>query len=328
MKTIRWGIIGCGDVTEQKSGPGFQKAEGSSLVAVMRRDGAKAEDYARRHGVARFYDDAAALIADREVDAVYVATPPSTHASLAIEAVEAGKPVYVEKPMARTLAECEALNAAARKAGVPVYVAYYRRALPRFLKIREWLAEGAIGEVRLVQVEHYRRPGPVDECALPWRLIPEVAGGGLFVDLGAHTLDILDFLLGPIATCHGIASNQLGQHRAEDVVAGAFRFASGALGTGLWCFSAGVEREVNEIVGSRGRIRFSTFGSEPVCLEREGQKEEWGFEAPVHIQQPLIQTVVHDLLHGSQTCPSTGDTAARTSGVIDVLTREFRSGKP
>src|SRR5213592_2609043 len=96
---VRWGIIGCGDVTEVKSGPGFQKAERSSLVAVMRRNGALAADYSRRHGVPKWYDDADALIADPEVDVVYVATPPSSHMDYALRVARAGKPVYVEKPM-------------------------------------------------------------------------------------------------------------------------------------------------------------------------------------------------------------------------------------
>lgn len=160
MRVIRWGIIGCGDVCEVKSGPAFQKADGSALVAVMRRDGAKAADFARRHGVPRWYDDAAALVADPEVDAVYVATPPSTHAQHTLLAARAGKPVYVEKPMAPTRAACDEMRAACAAAGVPLFVAYYRRALPRFVKVRELLAAGAVGAVRAVSVTHWQRPEP------------------------------------------------------------------------------------------------------------------------------------------------------------------------
>jgi 1,5-anhydro-D-fructose reductase (1,5-anhydro-D-mannitol-forming) len=104
---IRWGMIGCGDVTEVKSGPGFQKAAGSALMAVMRRNGGLAADYARRHGVPRCYDRADALLADDEVDAVYIATPPDTHADYALLAAAASKPAYVEKPMARHTPECD-----------------------------------------------------------------------------------------------------------------------------------------------------------------------------------------------------------------------------
>ena len=162
MRTIRWGIIGCGNVTEVKSGPGFQKATNSALVAVMRRNAALAEDYARRHGVPRWYADAQALIADPEVDAVYVATPPASHMEYALACARAGKPVYVEKPMARTLAECEAMIDACRSAGVPLFVAYYRRTLPRFLKIKELVESGALGDVRLVTVTLHQKPAPDD----------------------------------------------------------------------------------------------------------------------------------------------------------------------
>src|SRR5437762_8993101 len=152
-ETIRWGIIGCGDVTEIKSGPGFQKAEGSALVAVMRRDLEKAKDYARRHGVARAYGRADELIHDAEVDAVYIATPPSSHCDLALRVAAAGKPCLVEKPMAVDHAECVAMNEAFRAAGQPLWTAYYRRALPRFLKARELVLSGALGRITSVQLE-------------------------------------------------------------------------------------------------------------------------------------------------------------------------------
>ncbi|HEY7374191.1 MAG TPA: Gfo/Idh/MocA family oxidoreductase, partial [Polyangia bacterium] len=194
-RTIRWGMIGCGDVAEVKSGPGFQKAEGSALVAVMRRRGDLAADYARRHGVPRWYDDAAALIADPEVDAVYIATPPGAHERLALAVCAAGKPAYVEKPMARNLAECARMVDAFAAAGLPLFVAYYRRALPRFLRARDLIASGALGRLTGVR---YRQSGPYhhdvearvrEGAALPWRLEAEHAGGGLFLDVGCHTLD-------------------------------------------------------------------------------------------------------------------------------------------
>ena len=137
MDQVKWGIIGCGDVTELKSGQAFNKVPNSSLVAVMRRDAEKAADYARRHQVPTWYDDAEALINDPNVNAIYVATPPDSHADYAIRAMRAGKPVYVEKPMALNSAECEAMNQVSRETGVPLFVAFYRRALPYFLKVKE-----------------------------------------------------------------------------------------------------------------------------------------------------------------------------------------------
>ncbi|HVQ37933.1 MAG TPA: Gfo/Idh/MocA family oxidoreductase [Pyrinomonadaceae bacterium] len=322
MKTIRWGIIGCGDVTEVKSGPGFQKADHSQLVAVMRRRGGLAKDYAERHGVPRWYDNAAALINDAEVDAVYVATPPSSHKEYALMCAEAGKPVYVEKPMALSYAECEEMIAACARAGVPLFVAYYRRTLPRFLKIKDLVDSGAIGEARLVNISFYQ-PMPaedLDPAQQSWRLDPAVGGGGRFVDLASHMLDFLDYALGPISLVHGFAANQAGKYQAEDIVSASFRFASGVQGVGTWCFSAFENRDVTEIVGTEGRISFSTFDAQPIrWITREGASE-FAFDYPQHIAQPLIQTVV-DELNGAGKCPSTGETAARTSWVMDQLLR-------
>jgi predicted dehydrogenase len=326
MSTIRWGIVGCGNVTEVKSGPGFQLAEGSRLIAVMRRDGNKARDYAERHGVSRWYDDAEQLIRDPEVDAVYVATPPSSHAEYTIRAAAAGKPVYVEKPMARDAGECRRMIAACREAGVPLFVAYYRRALPRFLKVKELLDTGAIGTPRFVTVTQYYAPGQYDPANLPWRVRPEIAGGGIFLDLASHTLDILDFLLGPVAEAKGVAANQAGLYPAEDCVAASLAFASGTLGTGIWCFTACDQGRVdaNEIVGSRGKLRFSTFGTEPIELATPEGVTLHPALTPPHIQQPLIQTIVN-ALGGGPPCPSTGDTALRTSVVMDAILRDWRA---
>jgi len=325
MDQVRWGIIGCGSVTEVKSGPALYKVEGSSLVAVMRRQGALAEDYARRHGVPCWYDDAQALIDDPGVNAVYVATPPSSHCEYTLRAAAAGKPVYVEKPMARTHAECQTMIAACREAGVPLFVAYYRRTLPRFRKVKSLIDEGAIGEVRTVSVTLYQHPHPggYDPEHLPWRVVPEIAGAGLFLDLASHTLDYLDLALGPIREARGFASNQAGNYAAEDIVSGAFSFASGVQGTGTWAFSTFQRRDVNEIVGSEGLLRFSSFGTEPVVWERREGVTEFPLPNPEHVQQPLIQTVVDELL-GRGTCPSTGESAARTNWVMDRLLEEYR----
>src|SRR3954469_21503427 len=206
MRTIRWGIIGCGDVTEVKSGPGFQKANGSALVAVMRRDLAKAQDYARRHGVPRAYDRADALIADPEVDAVYIATPPSSHLELALRVAGAGKPCLVEKPMTLDRAESVRMVEAFAAAGRPLGAAYYRRALPRFLLVRDCLRDGAIGQVTSVHVQ-VTAPLLAGDAASMWRVDPAVSGGGLFFDLASHTFDLLDFLLGPVRRVRGIAVN-------------------------------------------------------------------------------------------------------------------------
>jgi predicted dehydrogenase len=309
-------------VTEVKSGPAFSKVADSSLVAVMRRDGDKARDYAQRHGVPRWYDDAAALIADPDVDAVYVATPPSSHREYALMAIAAGKPVYVEKPMAIDHDECQDIVGAGEAAGVPVFVAYYRRMLPRFRRIAALIAEGAIGTPRIVSVllHHPFEARYADPRNLPWTVLPEISGGGIFVDIGCHTLDILDFLLGPIADARGMTTHQVNAYPAEDTVAMAFRFESGVLGTGLWNFSADRREDRVEIIGDRGRLVFATFGDGPILLEAGDRREELRIANPEHIQQPLIETIVAELT-GKGVCPSTARTGARTTWVMDQVLR-------
>lgn len=324
MTPIRWGIIGCGDVTEVKSGPALAKAHGSALVAVMRRTPALAEDYARRHGVPAWYSDADALVADPNVDAVYVATPPASHREHTLRAARHRKPVYVEKPMATTHRECLDMIEACEAAAVPLFTAYYRRALPRFLHVKALVDEGAVGAVRAVTIVLSRRQLVVDG-PMPWRIDPAIAGGGLFVDLASHTLDLLDYVLGPIATVAGGAANQGGTYRAEDIVHAALTFESGVRGTGLWCFTADRDADRVEIIGSAGRITFSTFDDAPVELERGGESESFVVAHPPHVQQPLIQTIV-DQLHGTGACPSTGVTGARTTRVMDALLQSYYEG--
>jgi len=313
---IRWGLIGCGDVAEHKSGPAFQQASGSALVAVMRRDAGRAADFAARHGVPRWYSDAQELVNDPEVDAVSVATPPSSHREIALLACAAGKPTLVEKPMALNHAECLEMVQAFREADVPLFVAYYRRAQPRFMEMKRLVDTGAIGVPRAALVQLTAPPPDVDPTDLPWRLRPEISGGGLFADLGCHTIDLLDFLLGPIAEAHGFAANQARLYPADDAVALSFRFGSGALGQGIWQLNTAERRDRIEILGSEGSISTSTFGADPLVLQDSRRNEtRLEFPMPTPVQLPLIQSVVDELLNRGQ-CPSTGLSAARTAWVM------------
>jgi 1,5-anhydro-D-fructose reductase (1,5-anhydro-D-mannitol-forming) len=323
---IRWGIIGCGDVTEIKSGPALQKAAGSELVAVMRRDGSKAADYARRHGVARWYDDARALVADPDVDAVYVATPPGVHLEGALLAAAAGKPAYIEKPFARNTTECDAILAAFRQADQPVFAAYYRRCLPRFTEVKNLLTASALGTLTGLRL-HFACAAPLisDVANPPWRLDATNAGGGLFLDLGSHALDLLDHLFGPLADVRGQAANRATPLPVEDVVAMTFN-AGGLPCVASWNFASAHHTDQVVIEGTAGRLRFSVFGNEPLVLENDSGEQAIARPNPAHVQQPLVQTVV-DALLGRGSCPSTGESARRTSVVMDTVLDAYYGGR-
>jgi predicted dehydrogenase len=322
---INWGIIGCGNVTEVKSGPAFSKVNESRLIAVMRRDASLAEDYARRHNVPKFYSRASDLINDKDINAVYIATPPGSHAEYAIESIKAGKPVYIEKPMAVNYAECLKINNAATKYNIPVFVAYYRRALPGFLLVKEMIENGRIGKVRLVQMQLFKYPSQDEKTGkLPWRVDPEVSGGGHFFDLASHQLDWLDYVFGPIQKIKSIALNQAGFYKAEDLVTAEFVFSDNIVGTGNWCFSVSPdnERDIIEIFGDGGSIKFSTFSFEPIVLTNGSGRQEFINERPEHVQFNLIEKIVQ-ALSGKGSSPSTGITGARTSKVMDEVVAEY-----
>jgi len=322
---INWGIIGCGNVTELKSGPAFSKVAGSRLAAVMRRNRELAEDYARRHNVPKFYTDAGDLINDDEINAVYIATPPGSHAGYAIKALRAGKPVYIEKPMALNHWECAAINETSEKCRVPVFVAYYRRTLPGFLKIKSLIDSGEIGKPRFANFQIYNYPSEDEKAGkLPWRVIPEIAGAGHFFDLGSHQLDYLDFLFGPVLKVSSLAVNQANNYSAEDFVSAQFLFGDNIVGTGIWSFSVSPEgnRDYFEIVGEKGIIKTSTFTWEPIVLVNENGRREFQHERPENIQLHLIEQVVN-ALSGKGEVVSTGITAARTNWVMDEVVREY-----
>jgi 1,5-anhydro-D-fructose reductase (1,5-anhydro-D-mannitol-forming) len=315
-KQINWGMIGCGDVTEKKSAPSFNQIEGSALLALTNRTRRKADEYAARHNIPRVYDSAKELLADPEINAIYVATPPSSHAEYAILSMMSGKPVYVEKPMASTYAECLEMNEVAEKTGVPLFVAYYRRSMGYFLKVKELLEANSIGKPFLCRSSLFippRERGLAPEN-LPWRVLPEISGGGHFHDMGCHELDILSFLFGEVEEVSGFAENNGKLYKPEDTVTASIKFSNGLLYNGSWCFVSPEASACDEIViiGEKGSLKFSCFGFTPIELSSVEGKKEYPVKSPDHVQLPMIRDVVKEL-QGIGRSPSKGNTAAQVN---------------
>ena len=321
-KEIRWGFIGCGEVTEKKSGPAFSKIEGSKVVAVMSRSHEKASSYAHRHHISRWYTDAQQLIEDPEVNAVYIATPPSSHATYAIMAMKAGKPVYVEKPLASSYIDCQRINRVCEQTGVPCFIAYYRRYLPYFQKVKQLIHEGAIGQVVNVQRRFAVPPRDLDynSTNLPWRVQRDIAGGGYFYDLAPHQIDLLQDIFGPIVHAKGFSANRGGLYQTEDSVSASFQFHDGLPGSGSWCFvcdeSARTDRI--ELIGDKGQICFSVFTYEPIALHNKDGRTEIHIENPKHVQMPLIESVVRHL-QGKEACTADNLSATSVNWVMDRI---------
>ncbi len=307
--SIQWGIIGCGDVTEIKSGPAFRKVPNSSLAAVMRRDSNKAKDYAKRHGVPLWFDNAMQLINEPTVNAIYVATPPKYHEEFTIAALEAGKPVYVEKPMAINTAACMRMLSVSKKTQVKLCIAHYRRALPKFLKIKELVSSKAIGQIRTVRMQMLQpnKSSIIADSATNWRINPAISGGGLFYDLAPHQLDLMMFFFGSPSQSYGMSANQAGFYEAEDIVTGIMRLPENILFTGVWCYTVGdgLQEDLCEMIGSEGKISFPIF-DHSLCIQIGNKIINETFEPPQHIQQPMIEKVVNYFMNdGSNPCSAT-----------------------
>ena len=324
---VRWGMIGCGDVTERKSGPAYRLAEGSTLAGVFTRRREQAEDYARRHGVPRVFETADALVRDADIDAIYIATPPSSHADYALMAAAAGKPCCVEKPMALSEAEAKGMNEAFKQAGQPLFVAYYRRCLPRFETIRNWLLEGRIGAIRTI---HWSLTRPADPDSIahnrPWRVNAAEAPGGYFDDLAGHGLDLFDHWLGPIRSASGRTANLAGQYSVPDTLSACWQHDGGVTGSAFWNFAAFDRTDTVEILGDQGRIRTAIFDEAPITLETAEGLETREIAHPDPIQLPHVDAMIHHLRGGAEH-PSLGDSALRTARVCDSILAGDSAGK-
>lgn len=321
MKQINWGFIGCGEVTEKKSGPAFNEVEGSQVVAVMSRSENKARSYAERHHVRKWYTDASELIEDPDVNAVYIATPPSSHATFAIMAIRAGKPCYIEKPLAASYNDCIRINRISEQTGVPCFVAYYRRYLPYFQKVKEIIESGTIGNVVNVQVRFSVPPRDLDFQSgkeMPWRLQPDIAGGGYFYDLAPHQIDLLQNLFGVITRAHGYPANRAHLYQAEDTLSACFFFESGIPGSGSWCFVGheSAKEDCIEVIGEKGSLSFSVFTYQPIEVITSEGKNLITVPNPPYVQLPLIKSVIQHL-QGIGKCDSTSVSATAVNWVLD-----------
>jgi len=257
------------------------------------------------------------LLADREINAVYIATPPGSHLEIALKVAAAGYPLYVEKPAARTAKECETMERAFAK--LPLFVAYYRRAYPRFVKLKQDLAAGRLGTIQSVSYVFSRRPAP--PRAGDWRLDAERSGGGKFVDIGSHALDLIDFLLGPLDRVRASARGPAGH--VETKVEMHFRIGNSIDGTATWSFEASESEDLLEIRGSTGSVRVPSAMNGRELVWADGVES---YDAPDPVQGPLVETVVNAILDGAD-CPSTASSSTRTSRAIDAALGHYYAGR-
>ena len=318
--SVKWGIIGAGNVCELKSGPAYQKTKGFELMAVMRRNGEKAKDFAIRYGIEKYYDNADLLINDPEIDAVYIATPPDSHLNYALKVAEANKICCVEKPMAITYKQCLEMERAFAEKNLPLFVAYYRRSLPRFKRIKQWLDDQEIGDVRHINWIYTSPPNPELDLSgkYNWRTDKKIALGGYFDDLASHGLDLFHFYLGEIIEAQGLSINQQGIYPAKDSITGSWIHKTGVTGSGSWNFGSWQSEDRVEIYGSEGKITFSVFANKEIELTNHYGIRKLQIVHPENIQLYHVQDM-QTHLSGTKQHPSTAKTATHTAWIMDKI---------
>jgi predicted dehydrogenase len=324
MKEVNWGMIGCGQVTEVKSGPGLYKSKNSNLIGVFNDNYDQAVDYTKRHGIEKVYRTPVELLSDDSIDIVYIATPPKFHKMYAIQCLEAGKIPYMEKPVATNYKDCLEIKALSESLNIPVYVAFYRRGMEKFLKIKELLDQKVIGDIRYVYVTQIMKveDNELDPKRLPWRVIPDISGGGKFLDMGVHVLDCLALYFGEMESMSGIVENKGGYYEADDTVVATFKYKNGIVGSGTWCYVA--DEEINEvqIVGEKGRIVYDGLGSQSFTLTKDGISEVFEFPDLEHVAMPYQQAVVNELL-GLEKSHANFDEAINVVEMTDALLKNY-----
>lgn len=313
---IRWGMIGTGDVTERKSGPALYGADRSELAAVTNRTHSRAEDYARRHKVPTVYATTDELLSDDKINAVYIATPPDSHAELTAKVAAAGKHVYCEKPMAMSAEDCQAMIDCCRANGVSLSVAFYRRYFPVVEKMKQLVSDGAIGKPLRI---HATTIAPFGLPSDAWRVDPKVSGGGFLMDMGTHRFDLFVHFFGEPTRIQGLANTQSWDHDADDAATVALEFAEGVHGSAVFHWNCPVHRDTLEIVGEYGILSTDSLsGAGRLRLETAAGSQLWELPSsqPVHLN--LVQRVVDHLLDGTPN-PCSGEQAMIACKICDAI---------
>lgn len=316
---LNWAIIGCGDVVKNKSGPSIQQAGHSRIVAIMAttRGIEQAKEYAQTHNIPTATCDLDVILTSPETDIVYVATPPNCHAEYAIAAAKAGKHVLVEKPMAFNARQGQQMIEACGKAGVELFVAYYRRFYPTIEKMRQLIDEGKIGTVVQAFVDI--------ACGSPgdtgWRQNPQISSGGFFIDLGSHRIDAMVSLLGDIDQVTGVASSFDNDH-IEQAVSLSLKFKSGAQCTVTGDFYSGRTADKFCIFGTTGCILADPLNAPEFILQTEKGPQQFTFE---ELPAPHLGLIRHieDVLAGKAQNRSSGADALITERVLDIGVRDY-----
>ncbi len=292
MDDVSWGLIGAGDIARKRVAAALADAPYSTLVAASRRRSDELSAFAEAFHVDRTYQDWRDLVSDDDVDAVYVATPVHLHAEMTVAAAAAGKHVLCEKPMARTVEECERMISAAEEAGVKLGVSYYRHLYPVIDRIKALLADGSVGAPVVAQINAFEQFDPDPDHPRAWLLDEGKAGGGPLYDFGCHRIEVLLNLFGTAAGITGRVDRVVFERDVEDTAVAAIRFDRGPIAVLTVSHGPSEPQDTLDVFGTSGSIHVPVLNEGTLRIRRNGQSRVERHPPPANLHQPLIEQFV------------------------------------
>jgi len=297
---IPFGLIGCGDIARKRVAPALRDLWNCELVVISRAQSSLAASFASEFGAKRWYPDWRDLLNDKEIQAVYVATPVHLHVEQTIAAAEAGKHVLCEKPMALTVAECDRMIHACRSNNVTLGIAYYRHFYPVVRRMKEIIESGEIGTPLIAQVNAFEWFDPPASHPRAWLLNKEQSGGGPMFDFGCHRIEVLLDLFGDIRDVKAIASNRFFGREVEDVAVASFQFEQGTCATLTVAHSVREPQDTFDVFGSKGSLHVSVLNEGSLRVVSEAGERTELHPSAANIHQPLIEDFAAAILEQRQ----------------------------
>jgi len=300
MEKLSWGLVGCGDISRKRVAPALRDLPNCDFTAVNRARYELAESFAREYGARKWYRTLDELLADEEIEAVYVATPVHLHCEQTVAAAEAGRHVLCEKPMGMSVQECDRMIAACRANGVKLGVAYYRRFYPVIERIKEIIASGEVGVPVFAQINAFEYFDPEPGSDRYWFVKKETAGGGPMFDFGCHRIEVLLNIFGPVEYTRGFVDTLVFEREVEDTATAFFRFRGGTNAVLTVTHASFEPQDTLDIFCTEGSIRVPILNEGAVTVKtKAGERVEKHPPRP-NCHEPLIDDFTRAVLEGGE----------------------------
>jgi predicted dehydrogenase len=318
MAEIKWGLIGCGDISKKRVAPGLRDSKNSLLVSINRSDYSKAMSFAKEFGAKKWIKNWKDLITDSDINAVYIATPVYLHAEQTIAAAEAGKHILCEKTMAMNKQEADKMIDACKSNNVKLGIAYYRNLYPAVNRIKEIIKSVEIGKIVHIQSNNFENFNCLPDEPRYWLLEKAKSGGGPMMDMGCHRIEVFTNIAGSIKEVNSFNDNIVFKREVEDSSITHFKFENGATGIITSSHAAKEPKDTLDIYGSQGSIHVPVLNEGTITIVSSKGTRTEKYPNQVNVHQPLIEDFIQAVLEGREPAV-TGETGREITKILDRI---------